>query len=417
LLNLRNFPIFSSSSLLRLICSSLSSGIAMFNVPGFSEWNLVYLSFFALTFLTLFLFFLPMVSPAVVMLSEHGKGLYYLCSVYCLLLLTEQHIFNICLLFIPFMVHLPKFRSKVFFAPMAGISDPAFRLLCVEQGAGLVFTELTSIHAVDFKEKLGKKELLEFIPFSEKERPVAVQLFGNDIALTKRAVQALEPYFDIIDFNIGCPAQHITAQMAGAALLQKPEHMEKLLTALISGTDKPVSIKMRAGVGKNNKLFLKIGKLADDVGISMITLHPRTVEQGYSGKSDWSLIRELKEKVNVPVVGNGDIRSPEDAKRMVEETGCDYIMIGRAAAGNPFMFREVNDYLKRGNYEKPEPEEKKKELEKYLELAAKFKVPFPSIRNQAMNFSKGARGGAEIRRRIAISKDEQELRECFGNGG
>ncbi|MGV8169013.1 MAG: tRNA dihydrouridine synthase DusB [Candidatus Nanoarchaeia archaeon] len=308
---------------------------------------------------------------------------------------------------------LPNFKSKAFLAPMAGISDPAFRVLCVKQGAGLVFTELTSVNAIITKEKMGKKELLEFIPFSEKERPVGVQLFGSDIVLTKRAAEVVEPYFDVIDFNIGCPAQHITAQMAGAALLDKPEHMEKLLSGLVSSTNKPVTIKMRAGVTKNNKLFLRIGKIAEDVGVQMITLHPRTVEQGYSGKSDWSLISELKEKVNVPVVGNGDIRTPEDAKKMFDETGCDYVMVGRAAMGNPFIFREIKDYLKKGKYEKITPEIKKEHFLEYLKSVKKFDVPFASIKAQAMYFTKGLVGGAELRVKISKSKDLEELKGLF----
>jgi nifR3 family TIM-barrel protein len=308
---------------------------------------------------------------------------------------------------------LPRFKSKVFLAPLAGITDPAFRLMCKEQGAGLVFTELTSIHAVDAKEKMGKKELLQFISFSEKERPVGVQLFGSNIDLTKKSAKIVAPYFDIIDFNIGCPAEHITAQMAGSALLQKPEHMEKLLSGLASSVNKPVSIKMRAGVEKNKKLFLKIGKIAEDVGVSMITLHPRTVEQGYSGKSDWNLIKELKDKVSVPVVGNGDILRPEDAKRMFEETGCDYIMIGRAAMGNPFIFKQVNDFLKKEKYELISSEMKKDAFLEYAKESQKFNVSFATVKNQAMYFSKGMKGGAEFRREIAMAKDVDKLKELF----
>jgi nifR3 family TIM-barrel protein len=308
---------------------------------------------------------------------------------------------------------LPKFKSKVFLAPMAGISDPVFRTMCARQGAGLVFTELTSIHAIVAKDKMSKKELLEFVPFLEKERPIGIQLFGSDVVSTKQAAHIVAPYFDIIDFNIGCPAQHITAQMAGAALLDKPLHMEKLLSALVSASNKPVTIKMRAGVEKNKKLFLKIGKIAEDVGVSMITLHPRTVEQGYSGKSDWSLIRELKEKVSVPVVGNGDITRPEDAKRMFEETLCDYIMIGRAAMGNPFIFSQTNDFLKNGKYETISPEMKKKAFLDYAKSTDKFNIPFATIKNQAMYFSKGIKGGAEFRRQIALAKDADKIKDLF----
>ncbi|MFA6073227.1 MAG: tRNA-dihydrouridine synthase [Candidatus Woesearchaeota archaeon] len=312
------------------------------------------------------------------------------------------------------MTKLPMFKSKVFLAPMAGITDPAFRLLCLEQGAGLVITELTSIHAIVAKEKIaGKEEMLDFVSFSGKEHPIGIQLFGSNIEETKKAVELVEPYFDIIDFNIGCPAQHITAQMAGAALLDKPEHMEKLLSTLVSSTNKPVSIKMRSGVTKNNKLFLRIGKIAEDVGVSMVALHPRTVEQGYSGNSDWTLIKELKEKISVPVIGNGDIRSPIEAKQMFEETGCDYIMIGRAAMGNPFIFKQVNNYLLNGTIEEISLEKKKNEFLKYATLTEKYVVPFPNIKSQAMYFTRGLVGGAQLRTKISKTKTVDEIRDLF----
>jgi tRNA-dihydrouridine synthase B len=310
---------------------------------------------------------------------------------------------------------LPKFRNKVFLAPMAGVCDPAFRLMCAGSGAGLVFTEFMSIHAIESKQKLGRAELENFIPFSEKERPIGIQLFGNDVKTTKLSVEAVSPYFDIIDFNMGCPAPTITAQMAGSALLQKPEHMEKLLSTLVSSSSKPVSIKMRAGVERDKKLFLKIGKIAENVGVEMMTLHPRTVEQGYSGKSDWSLIRELKEKVSVPVVGNGDINMPEDAKRMFEETGCDYIMIGRASMGNPEIFAQVNDYLKSGKYSTLSGDEKKQSFLEYLRSASEINVKLSEIRNQAMYFTKGITGSVDMRRNIATTKSIEEIKKIFQN--
>ena len=249
---------------------------------------------------------------------------------------------------------LPKFSSKAFLAPMAGISDPACRLLCKEAGAGLVITELTSIHAILAKEKeLSQKSesITNFIEFSEKERPVSVQLFGHDINTAVKAAQIVEPFFDIIDFNMGCPAPHITNTMAGAALLEKPEHVEKLFSKLVSAVNKPVTLKIRAGISNDNcYLYKPIAKIAENCGVQMITLHARTLKQGYSGTANWQLIKELKDMVNIPVVGNGDIAKPEDAKRMIDETGCDYVMIGRAAMGNPYIFRQVNEYLETGSY-------------------------------------------------------------------
>lgn len=311
---------------------------------------------------------------------------------------------------------LPKFKSEVFLAPMAGITDSAFRIMCLKRGAGLVFTELTSIHAINAKQKKGEKELLEFVSYSKKEKKegkVGIQLFGNEIKKTKEAAEIVSPYFDIIDFNIGCPAAHITAQMAGAALLQKPEHMEKLLSSLVSSTNKPVSIKLRSGVKKDDRLFLKIAKIGENAGVSMITLHPRTVEQGYSGVSDWKKIAELKSKVSCPVVGNGDIKKPEDTKRMFDETGCDYVMIGRAAAGNPEIFSQTNEFLKLEKYNETTEKEKRKNFFEYAKLAEEFNIKFSDIKNQAMYFSKGIVGGTEMRGRIAKTKNIEEIKDIF----
>lgn len=313
---------------------------------------------------------------------------------------------------------LPRFDGKAFFAPMAGVSDPAFRILCKEKGASLVVTELTSVHSIVAKEKeLGKKEsnISEFVEFSEKERPVSIQLFGSDITLLKKAAQIVEPYFDIIDYNMGCPAPHITQQMAGAALLQKPDLTEKIFTTLVNAVNKPVTLKMRSGVSdKDCYLWKPVAKLADDCGISMIALHPRTIKQGYSGHSDWSLIKELKETVSVPVVGNGDIRSPEDAKQMIEETNCDYVMIGRGAMGNPDIFSQVNSYLKTGKYERINLQDKINSLFKYMEYTKKYPtIKFSNIRMQAMQFTKGMQGGAELRMKIGKTSSVDEIKSYF----
>lgn len=313
---------------------------------------------------------------------------------------------------------IPKFRGKAFLAPMAGVSDPAFRLLCKEEGAGLVVTELTSVHAIVAKQEILEKEqkkISEFIEFSEKERPVSVQLFGHDPELVAKAAKIVEPYFDLIDFNMGCPAPHITNQMAGAALLQKPELNELLFSKLVSAVDKPITLKMRSGTGANNcYLWKPIAKIAEDCGVSMITLHPRTISQGYSGKADWSLIKELKETVSVPVVGNGDIRSPEDAKRMIKETGCDYVMIGRGAMGNPQIFKQTNDFLKKNSYKETTLNEKINSVFKYLKYTKQYPtIKFAQIRTQAMQFTKGIAGGSELRVKIGKTKNLEEIKMIF----
>ncbi|MBU0470715.1 MAG: tRNA-dihydrouridine synthase family protein [Nanoarchaeota archaeon] len=295
---------------------------------------------------------------------------------------------------------LPSFPGKAFLAPMAGITDPAFRLLCKEFGAGLVVTELTSINAIVAKERLlkeEKKKITEFIEFSEKERPLSIQLFGSDLKMLEKAVKIISPYADIIDYNMGCPAPNITQQMAGAALLQEPKLTRKIFRTLVENSTKPVTLKIRSGVSKPDK-FLKIAKIAEEEGISMITFHPRTIKQGYSGKSDWSLIKKLKQSVTMPVVGNGDITSPEDTKRMLEETGCDYVMIGRAASSNPFLFTQVNDYLKTGKYQQISAKRKLKGFFSYLKYTRRYLSIKPSsIRMQAMNFTKGCMGARKLR--------------------
>ena len=221
------------------------------------------------------------------------------------------------------MSKLPNFSGKAFLAPMAGITDPAMRLLCKQMGAALVATELTSIHSIIAQS--AKKRLQEFLQFSDEERPLSIQLFGSDIDALAKAAKTVEPYFDLIDYNMGCPAPHITQQMAGGALLQEENLTRNILRTLVEAVDIPVTLKMRAGVTQaSRKLFLDIAPIAQDEGIKMITLHPRTVSQGYSGKADWNLIAELKNAVKIPIVGNGDILTPDYAKTMMDSTGCDY---------------------------------------------------------------------------------------------
>lgn len=313
------------------------------------------------------------------------------------------------------MATLPKFSSRAFLAPMAGVSDPALRLICKEMGAGLVVTELTSIHAIIAKEKqlqAQNLEISEFIEYSNKERPLGVQLFGSQIDALQKAAKIVEPYFDVIDYNMGCPAPHITQQMAGGALLQNISLTQKILQTLVESVDKPVTLKMRAGVD-DNFVFKDIAKVAQKAGIQMITLHARTVKQGYSGQSDWSLIKELKQTVDIPIIGNGDVTTPELAKQMMEQTGCDYVMIGRGAMGNPFLFKQVNDYLATDSYKKYTQKNKAEMFCKYLDYATNYKIKFANIRQQAMRFTKGLRGGSAFRCGIMNAKTVDELKSIM----
>ena len=312
------------------------------------------------------------------------------------------------------MAQLPNFTSKVFLAPMAGVSDPALRIMCKEMGAGLVVTELTSVNAIVAKhEQLESqsKNITEFIEFSEKERPLSVQLFGSDIVALEKAAKIVEPHFDMIDYNMGCPAPHITKQMAGGALLQNADLTRQIFRTLVNTIKKPVSLKMRIGVTEeNNSLFLDIAKIAEQEGIAMMTLHPRTVSQGYSGHANWEMIKKLKQNVSVPVVGNGDITSPEIAKKVLDYTGCDYLMVGRGAMGNPFIFEQINDYLDNGVYKKYTLTDRLNAFVRYLELTEKYNIRFANIKQQAIRFTKGTVGGAQLRNRLSTATNTDDLK-------
>jgi len=314
---------------------------------------------------------------------------------------------------------LPTFSSRAFLAPMAGVSDAALRLQCKKMGAGLVVTEFTSIHSIIAKEKQlkeNKKTIQEFLEYSEQERPLSVQLFGSDLLALEKAAKIVEPFFDIIDYNMGCPAPHITQQMAGGALLQEVNLTKQIFTTLVNAVKKPVTLKIRLGVTEASRyLFKDIAEIAEDEGIQMITLHPRTVTQGYSGNADWQMIKELKEISNIPIVGNGDITTPEDAKTMIDQTGCDYIMIGRGAMGNPFLFEQINDYLTTGTYKKYTFKDKLDAFFDYLHLTTQYNIKFSNIKSQAMRFTKGMNGGAKLRPKISRTKNLVELEKIMND--
>jgi len=300
---------------------------------------------------------------------------------------------------------------------MAGVSDPALRLQCKQMGAGLVVTEFTNIHSIIAKEKQLKENMQtiqKFIEYSEQERPLSVQLFGSDLFALEKAAKIVEPYFDIIDYNMGCPAPHVTKQMAGGALLQEVNLTQQIFQTLVNAVKKPVTLKIRSGVTDASKfLFREIAEIAEDEGIQMITLHPRTVNQGYSGNADWTMIKELKEISNIPIVGNGDIVTPEDAKIMIDKTNCDYVMIGRGAMGNPFLFEQINDYLETNTYKEYSFHDRLDSFFNYLHLTNQYKIKFANIKSQAIRFTKGMKGGSKLRSKITLSKNIEELEKIM----
>ena len=236
-------------------------------------------------------------------------------------------------------------ENNVILAPMAGVTDLPFRLLCREQGAGCVVTEMISAKAILYNNR-NTKELMQIHP---QERPAAIQLFGSDPDIMAQIAARIEdgPY-DFIDVNMGCPVPKVVNNGEGSALMKNPKQAEKVLSAMVKAVKKPVTVKFRKGFNDTSVNAVEFAKMAEGSGVAAVAVHGRTREQYYSGKAEWDIIRQVKEAVKIPVIGNGDIFTPQDAGRMMEETGCDGIMVARGAKGNPWIFRRINHYLDTG---------------------------------------------------------------------
>lgn len=268
--------------------------------------------------------------------------------------------------------------NNLILAPMAGVTDLPFRILCKEQGCGLMYTEMVSAKAILYKNK-NTKPLMEV---HDQERPVALQLFGSDPEIVSAmAAQVEDGPYAFIDINMGCPVPKVVNNGEGSALMKNPKLVEELLTALVKRVKKPVTVKFRKGFNDTSVNAVEIAKIAESCGVSAVAVHGRTREQFYSGKADWDIIRQVKETVKIPVIGNGDIFTPEDARRMLDETGCDGLMIARGAKGNPWIFSRTLHYLETGELlPPPEREEIKETLLRHGQLQIEYKGEYLGIR-------------------------------------
>lgn len=236
-------------------------------------------------------------------------------------------------------------ENNLILAPMAGVTDLPYRLICRSMGCGMVVTEMVSAKAILYKNK-NTKTLLEVLP---QERPAAVQLFGSDPdILGEIAAQIEDGPYDMIDFNMGCPVPKIVGNGEGSALMREPKKVEQILSSMVRHVKKPVTVKFRKGFNDTSVNAVEIAKIAESCGVAAVAVHGRTREQYYSGKADWEIIRQVKEAVKIPVIGNGDVFQPEDAEAMLKQTGCDGVMIGRGAKGNPWIFSRTQHYMETG---------------------------------------------------------------------
>ena len=305
-------------------------------------------------------------------------------------------------------------ENNVILGPMAGVTDLPFRLLCREQGAGLVCMEMVSAKAVFYGNR-NTKELLQVNP---GERPVSLQLFGSDPeVLSDIAARLEEGPYDLFDLNMGCPVPKVVKNGEGSALMKDPKLVERILSSMVRALKKPVTVKIRKGFNDESVNAVEIARIAEGCGAAAVAVHGRTREQYYSGKADWEIIRQVKEAVSIPVIGNGDVDSPEAAKRMLAETGCDGGMVARGAKGNPWIFKRITEYLETGRIPpKPSREEVKAMMLRHGEMMVEFKGEAAAMREMRKHvawYTAGWPHSAALRNDINAVETMEALRELI----
>ena len=299
-------------------------------------------------------------------------------------------------------------RPATVLAPMAGVTDTVFRRVIRSLGpCGLIMTEFTSAEGLTRK----AARTLRYLYYDEDERPIAAQIFGADPRVMASAAALTEDLgFDHVDINLGCPVKKVV-KCGGSGLLRDLPHLEKLLSAVRAAVRIPLTIKIRSGWDENNIVAVEVARMAEQIGIEAIAVHPRTRMQGYAGFADWQVIRAVKEAVRIPVIGNGDVRTPRDADRMIAETGCDAVMIGRAASSNPWIFRQIADYIATGSYAEPTEADRYHLLSNYFRSLIEAEMPdaIGKMKQFATLFTHGVRNGGDLRQSVHHAHTAAEI--------
>lgn len=298
-------------------------------------------------------------------------------------------------------------RNNVFLAPMAGITNMPFRVLVREFGCALAFTEMISANGLVRKTQKSYR----YLDSSPEDKPLGIQIFGSDPDVLAEAAQIVADLgADLLDINMGCPVKKVIKMGAGAALMKAPEKVCLILKSLRKATELPLTVKIRAGWRRGDMKALEIARIAEDCGVNAVIIHPRTADQGFSGSADWRIIEEVKKTVRIPVIGSGDIRVPQDASRMIQSTGCDGIMVGRGALGNPWIFRDIMSCCnKLKNSEPTSPEEREKIIRYHMDMEIDYSGEVLGVRHfrkHLLWYTKGLRGGSLLRGIIGGMSDQ-----------